>query len=138
MKRVFLDTNILMDAIEFRKHGAEANMLLDLCRAGYIQTCAAVMAFATISYLLRHHTKEEIHQVFDNLTDAIEILPIDDKQFYEGMAFGPVRDFEDILQYQCAKANSCDVIITNNGKDYTEFCDLPVMTAEEFLKTLDK
>jgi predicted nucleic acid-binding protein len=30
MKRVFLDTNILMDAVEFREHGEEANTLLDM------------------------------------------------------------------------------------------------------------
>ena len=136
MKRVFLDINILMDAIEFRRHGAEANMLLDLSRAGYIQTCAAAMSFATLSYLLREHTKEEIHQIFENITDAIEILPINDQQFFEGMAFGPVCDFEEMLQYQCAKANGCDVIITNNGRDFAEFCDLPYMTAAEFLKGL--
>ena len=136
MKRVFLDTNILMDAIEFRKHGAEANLLLDLCRAGYIQTCVSVITFATLSYLLRHHTKEEIHQVFDNLTDALEVLPTDDKQFNAGMAFGPVGDFEDMLQYQCAKANGCDVIVTNNGRDFAEFCDIPYMTALDFLNSL--
>ena len=44
--------------------------------------------------------------------------------------------FEDALQYECAKANSCDVITTNNGKDYAEFCDLPFMTAAEFLNGL--
>ena len=41
MKRVFLDTNILMDAVEFRLHGAEANALLDLSRMGIVETCAA-------------------------------------------------------------------------------------------------
>lgn len=136
MKRVFLDTNILMDAIEFRQHGAEANLLLDMSRANIIQTCAAVMSFSTLSYLLRRRTKEDIHQIFENLTDAIEILPMDDKQFFGSMAFGPVQDFEDLMQYQCAKANSCDVIITNNGKDYAEFCDLPFMTAAELLNGL--
>ena len=95
------------------------------------------MSFATLSYLLRHRTKEDIHQIFDNLIDAIEILPMDNKQFYESMALGPVRDFEDMLQYQCAKANGCDVIITNNGRDYAEFCDLPFMTAAEFLHKLE-
>lgn len=136
MKRVFLDTNILMDAIEYRQHGAVANLLLDMSRANIIQTCAAVMSFSTLSYLLRRRTKEDIHQIFENLTDAIEILPMDDKQFFESMAFDPVQDFEDLMQYQCAKANGCDVIITNNGKDYAEFCDLPFMTAAEFLNGL--
>ena len=47
-------------------------------------------------------------------------------------------DFEDALQYECAKAADCDVIITNNGKDFAEFCDLPLMTAAEFLADWSK
>lgn len=137
MKRVFLDTNILMDAAEGREHGDEANVLLDLSRAGIIQAYAATMAFATMSYLLRHHGKEEIHQIFEHLTEAVEVVSVETKQFEDAMAFGPVRDFEDMLQYQCAKAAGCDVIVTNNGRDFAEFSDLPVMTAEEMLQQLD-
>ena len=73
MKRVFLDTNILMDAIEYR----------------------------------------------------------------EAMAFGPVKDFEDMMQYQCAKAAGCDVIVTNNKRDFHAFCELPFLTSEEFLLEFD-
>ena len=133
MKRIFLDTNVLMDAVEYRKHGPEANMLLDMCRKGMIQTCCAVMSFATMAYLLRYLSKENIHSIFERLNNALEVLPMDDRQYREAMAFGPVRDFEDMLQYQCAKAAGCDVIVTNNKRDFAEFCDLPFMTAEEFL-----
>jgi hypothetical protein len=45
---------------------------------------------------------------------------------------------EDALQYECAKAAGCDVIITNNGKDYADFCTLPYMTAAEFLSEWNK
>jgi hypothetical protein len=38
-----------------------------------------------------------------------------------------------MLQYQCAKAGKCDVIITNNKHDFAEFSELPFMTAAEFL-----
>ena len=137
MKRVFLDTNIMMDAVEGRQYGEEANALLDLSRAGIIQTFAATMAFATMSYLLRHHAKEEIHLIFEHLTEAIEVVPVGTKQFEDAMAFGPVSDFEDMLQYQCAKAAGCDVIVTNNKKDFQQFCDLPLLTSEEFLLWLD-
>ena len=136
MKHVFLDTNILMDAVEGRKYGDEANTLLDLSRAGIIQTHAATMAFATMSYLLRHYGKEEIHQIFKHLTEAVDVVPVGTKQFEEAMAFGPVRDFEDMLQYQCAKAACCDIIVTNNGSDFAEFCELPIMTARELLTKL--
>jgi len=133
MKKVFLDTNILMDAVEFREHGEEANTLLDMSRANIIRCCAATMSFATMSYLLRHHTKEEVHQIFENLTDAVEIVSVSTKSFDDAMAFGPVKDFEDLLQYQCALSAGCDVIITNNKRDFQEFCALTVLTAEEFL-----
>ena len=44
-----------------------------------------------------------------------------------------VRDFEDMLQYQCAKAAGCDIIVTNNGRDFAEFSALPLLSAAEFL-----
>ena len=39
MKRVFLDTNILMDAAECRRFSPEALTILDLCNAGIIHVC---------------------------------------------------------------------------------------------------
>jgi len=41
-------------------------------------------------------------------------------------------DTEDALQYVVAKANSIDMIITNNVNDYI-LSDIPVMNAAEFL-----
>ena len=40
------------------------------------------------------------------------------------------------LGHECAKAANCDVIITNNGKDFAPFCELPFMTAAEFLEKI--
>ena len=70
-----------------------------------------------MSYLLRHHTKEEIHQIFENLTNAVEIVSVSTKSFDDAMAFGPVKDFEDLLQYQCALSVGCDVIFTITNKE---------------------
>lgn len=38
-----------------------------------------------------------------------------------------------MLQYQCAVAGGCEVIVTNNTKDYREFCDIPFMSSRDFL-----
>jgi len=43
-------------------------------------------------------------------------------------------DVEDAVQYTIALANHCDIIITRNLKDY-KYSQLPVMTAEQYLKT---
>ena len=47
-----------------------------------------------------------------------------------------VRDFEDMLQYQCAKASGCDIIVTNNKRDFADFCELPLVTAAELLESI--
>lgn len=133
MKRVFLDTNILMDAVEFREHGEEANTLLDMSRANIIKCYAATMSFATMSYLLRRQPQENVYRIFETLTEAIEVVPVTVKSFEDAMSFGPVKDFEDMLQYQCALAAGCYVIVTNNKRDFQEFCQLPLLTSEEFL-----
>lgn len=77
-----------------------------------------------------------MYALFANMCSYIALLPSDSTQFQAALS-QRVRDFEDMLQYQYAKAGGCDVIITNNGKDYAEFCDLPFMSAAEFLNTLD-
>ena len=47
-----------------------------------------------------------------------------------------MQEFEDRLQYQCALAARCDVIITNNKKDFVDYSQLPLFTAAEFLNEL--
>lgn len=135
MKRVFLDTNILLDFGLNRKGAAEAEKILALGLAGAIEVCASYLSFANTGFILRHHAKEEIYDLVAKMREDVLVLPTDSSQLDKGLTLF-ADDFEDALQYQCAKANSCDVIITNNGKDYAEFCDLPFMTAAEFLNGL--
>ena len=135
MKRVFLDTNILLDFGLNRKGAAEAEKILALGLAGAIEVCASYLSFANMGFILRHHAKEEIYDLVAKMREDVLVLPTDSSQLDKGLTLF-ADDFEDALQYQCAKANSCDVIITNNGKDYAKFCDLPFMTAAEFLNGL--
>ncbi len=46
-----------------------------------------------------------------------------------------IDDFEDAVQYYAAKSAHVDFIITRNIKDYKE-STIPVLTAEQFLRTL--
>ena len=49
----------------------------------------------------------------------------------------PVKDFEDMLQYQCAKAASCDYIVTNDRRHY-DFSDIPHYSSATFVEMLDE
>lgn len=132
MKRIFLDTNILLDFALGRDHADEAEKILALGVAGAIEVCASYLSFANMGFILRRHSKDEIYELINSMREDITVLPMDSVQLDAGLALH-ADDIEDALQYQCAKAANCDVIVTNNKKDYADFCDLPFMTAAEFL-----
>ena len=134
MKRVFLDTNILIDFALGREHGDDAEQLLQRGLDGIISLQASYLTFANMAYIMRN--KVDVYELFNDLCKFISVLPMDEKQLHTALTHR-VHDFEDMLQYQCAKTANCDVIVTNNRKDFIEFCDLPVMTAMEFLKSME-
>ena len=89
-----------------------------------------------MGYILRKRTQEERYRLIREAKAMASVLPCDAAQLDAGMAT-EVKDYEDMLQYQCAKAAGCDVIVTNNKKDFHQFCDLPFLTSEEFLLQFD-
>ena len=133
MKRVFLDTNILIDYIQARAGGDDAKQLLMRGRDGEVSLFASFLTFANMAYIL--DGKADIYELFTMLTSFITVLPMDSDQLQAALS-QRAKDFEDMLQYQCAKVAGCDTIITGNKRHFTEFCDLPLMTANEFLTEL--
>ncbi len=130
MKRLFLDTNILVDYIQNRQGGYDAKQLLMRGYNHEVKLCASILTFANIAYILKN--KVDIYELMDTLTSFIEVLPMDGKQLERTLKIH-VRDFEDMLQYQCALEGQCDSMITNNKKDFIGYCNLPLYTAAEFL-----
>ena len=130
--KVFLDTNILIDLGEHRENALYAEGILNLGESGAIHLCASYLSYANMGYIWRDKNREERYELIRDLCEGIDILPMDATQLYAGLN-RIVKDYEDMLQYQCAKAGGCDVIITNNTKDYREFCDIPFMSSRDFL-----
>lgn len=126
MKRVFLDTNILIDYIQARAGGDDAKQLLMRGRDGEVSLYASFLTFANMAYIL--NGKADIYELFAMLTSFITVLPMDGDQLQAALS-QRAKDFEDMLQYQCAKVAGCDTIITGNKRHFTDFCDLPLMTA---------
>jgi predicted nucleic acid-binding protein len=132
MKRVFLDTNILLDYGLDRERADYAENILALGEIGKINLFASYLTYANMGYILRHHPNEEIYRLIRVMRRPVTVLPCDATQLDEGLKT-EVKDFEDMMQYQCAKAGHCDVIVTNNKKDFHSFCEIPILTSEEFL-----
>lgn len=136
MKRVFLDTNILLDYGLDRELADYAEKILALGSLGEIELYASYLSYANMGYILRHHNVTELYSLIRLMRQPVTVLPCDAAQLDAGLRF-EVKDFEDMMQYQCAKAAGCDVIVTNNKKDFQQFCELPFLTSEEFLLQID-
>lgn len=131
--KVFLDTNILIDLSDSRDNAYYTETILNLGKGGKIQTCVSYLSYANINYIKRKTPRFERYQLIRRLRQGITVLPCNDRQLDNALNHKDVRDFEDLLQYQCAKEAGCDVIVTNNTNDYMEFCDIPFMTSRDFL-----
>lgn len=117
--KVFLDTNILMDFVDNRENREYAKNIIELGKCGIIQLFASHLSFANMGYILRHRTQEERYRMIRNARKITTVLPCD------------------ATQLDCALAAGCDVIVTNNKRDFYEFCQIPFLTSEEFLLQID-
>lgn len=68
------------------------------------------------------------------LKALLKVLPIDEKVIEQALN-ADFNDFEDAIQYFSAINNGITLFLKRNKKDYKK-SKLPVLTAEEFLKTL--
>ena len=136
MMRVFLDTNVLLDIALEREYCVEAEKIWELADDNSIDLFATTLSYANAAYIMRHLPMKERYARLQALTQGVVIVPLTESHIFEAIAH-PTNDFEDMLQYQCALAAGCDVIVTNNKRDFQEFCQLPFLTSEEFLLQIE-
>ncbi|MBE6339270.1 MAG: PIN domain-containing protein [Bacteroidales bacterium] len=135
MKRVFLDTNILIDYIDNRTGADNAELIFACGFSGEIKLFASSLTFANMAYIIKGRTKEEKYNALALMADIVEILPLGKIEVMSAIA-QPVKDFEDMLQYQCAKTANCDYIVTNDRRHY-EFSDITHYSSAEFVAQID-
>lgn len=137
MKKLFIDTNIIIDLLSRREpFYSESADLFSLADQKIIELNISSLTIANTSYtLLRQIDSKKTKEILRKLRLIVNILPLDDKIIGVALNDDSFTDFEDGLQYFTAIENNQDLIITRNLKDF-KASKLPVMTARQFLKTL--
>ncbi len=134
MKKVFADTNILIDLLAHREpFFDEAKSLFSLAESRKIELMMSALTLANTNYILSKQLSiSKIKLTFENLRKITTILPLDDKVITKALSDNNFDDFEDCLQYCTAVAHNCNVIVTRNIKDYKN-SQIEVMSAKTFL-----
>ncbi len=120
MKRLFLDTNILIDLLADRKpYSKFARELLMLAEQKKIKLYTSSHALATTYYILNKYGDDKsLRSALMHLMDIVTLMPIDSGMVKKGLQ-SEHKDFEDALQMFCAYSiENLFAIVTRNIKDF--------------------
>ncbi len=137
MKKLFVDTNIVIDLLAKRApFFDEAAELFSLADKNQVKLTISSLTIANASYiLLRQLNASQTKSILRKLSLLVKTLPLDDKVITLALNDDTFSDFEDGLQYFSALENRQDIIITRNLKDFKNSL-IPVMTARQFINSL--
>ncbi len=137
MKRLLIDTNIVVDLLSRREpFYEESAYLFSLADKKIIELNISSLTVANTSYtLLRQTNHKKAKEILRKLKLIVNILPLDDKIIGLAINDDSFSDFADGLQYFTAIENDQDLIITRNLKDF-KASKLPVMSARQFVETM--
>jgi len=137
MKKVFVDTNIIIDLLADRRpHSKFAIALFEKAESQKVKLYASSHSFATTYYLLKKHAVDKnLRLILIGLLDYITIVPIDMHIIKRGLK-SKHKDFEDALQILSAlSVDKMDCIVTRNLKDFKD-SEIPVFSPDSILDKL--
>ncbi|MFC0515292.1 type II toxin-antitoxin system VapC family toxin [Mucilaginibacter angelicae] len=134
MKKVFVDTNILIDLLADRPPFSKfAIQLFDLAEKKKVKLFTSSHAYATTHYLLKKYVSEkELRDLLYSLLDYIDLIGIDCDVIKKAL-LSSHKDFEDAIQIIAAKSvSNLDFIVTKNLKDFKD-AGITVLPPDELI-----
>lgn len=128
-----IDTNVLITYVTDRDdpYREAAGKVMELCANGVLNGSMAFHSLSTLWYVLRKYPEHERREWLLQMIDLLTVAGADNNQVREAIENEEFRDFEDCLQYECAKSVGADYIITANPKDYRTIRDVVVVTPDQ-------
>jgi predicted nucleic acid-binding protein len=137
MKKVFVDTNIIIDLIADRKPFSKfAIDIFSKAEENKLKLFTSSHTIATTHYLLKKHVAEkELREILYNLLNYLHIISVDGDIIKKGLK-SKHKDFEDAIQMICAYSiEKMDFIVTRNIKDFRD-SEIAVLTPDELVKKI--
>lgn len=136
MKKIFLDTNFVIDYLLREEYKAEAQQFLACAARKGCKFYVSFLSVANFAYIARKIDKENLYRYISTIRKIFNVVKNDDKQLQTALNI-ETSDFEDALQYASALDANCDCIITRNAKDF-RFSQIPILSSKEYLESDSK
>ena len=134
MKRVFVDTNIVIDLIGNRAPFVkDAQRLFTLAERKEVEIYVSALTIANTYYALTRTYKVDAAKKYLQLLKVLVNVVSFDLQTIDAALASKFDDLEDGFQHFMALQCQADLIITRNKKDFRH-AQLPTLTATEFLR----
>jgi predicted nucleic acid-binding protein len=139
MKKLFIDTNILIDFLTQKKpFDFQAGKIFSLAEQNLISCGVSSLSIANTHYhLLKLMNPNAVNELLRRFKILLKVHPLDEKLIDLGLNSSDFSDFEDSLQYFTALEFGYDGIITRNQKDFKK-SSLPILAPEQFLEIFKK
>lgn len=138
MKSIFLDTNVLIDFFADRKpFSLEAARLFNYSIKKKINLYISAVSYNNIYYILRQSCSHiETIKILTELNEWTVVIDVS-KEIINKSLKSDFRDFEDAIQYNCAKSlKKIDFIVTRDTKDF-KTSSLPILTPKEAVTLIE-
>ena len=133
--RLFIDTNVLIDLLIKREPAyVSVAQMFDMALLRKDKLVISNLSIVNAHYIVKKLagiTEEVLRLALHNICITCEIASFTPSITMKALV-SSFRDFEDATQYYCALENNCDVILTNNIRDFN-LSSIPIMTVNEFL-----
>ena len=136
MKKVFFDTNVLLDFLLDRPpYADDVSEIIETCIEEEISICVSPVSITNLNYIIgRLENREKANAQTQKVLRLVQVDSVGQSTI-QTAANSKFKDFEDGVQNFCAVEAGHEVIVTGNVKDYKE-SDLSVLTPKEFLAKL--
>ena len=136
MKKVFVDTNVILDFLMKRSGFFDnARMIMALGYNHYCELYMSSLSFSNIAYIARKEfTGEALYKCFSSLRELLNVSSVSQESVDLAIKL-QADDFEDALQYFSVGSVDADCIVSRNVKDFS-FSDIEILTPDELVKEL--
>lgn len=133
MRKVFLDSDVVLDFLTKRKPFEEESMrIFEYSARKELGIYISSLSINNIHYVVsKLESVKKSKDKIGILMNLVEILPVGQSTIEKSL-LSDFKNFEDGLQNFCAEEGEMNIIITRNIRDYTK-SNLSIQTPKEFL-----